>query len=346
MNQSRTKTTAVVVGGGPAGLFAAETLAAAGLRVVIVDRMPTFGRKFLMAGRGGLNLTHTEPHDRFKSRYGHDDTPLAQMIDTFPPARLVDWAEGLGQATFVGTSGRVFPKAMKASPLLRAWLARLAAAGVTLVAGRRWLGWDENGRPVFEPPRDTSVADPLAGLTPDVTILALGGASWPRLGSDGRWSATLAQAGVSLTPFAPSNVGVMVDWSAPMQRHAGEPLKRLAVSVDGTRVRGEAVITKTGLEGGAIYALSAHLRRALERGEAALVLDLRPDLAEDRLAAQIAKPARQANPLQPLAQKRRSIARRRGLDPREPRRCFTAGTGCTGSPYQSDSVESDGTRHA
>ena len=291
VSDKKTPATALVIGGGPAGLFAAETLSAAGLSVTVVDRMPSFGRKFLMAGRGGLNLTHSEDLAHFKARYGVAEDALGHVIETFPPQQLIDWAEGLGQATFVGTSGRVFPKSMKASPLLRAWLARLATRGVTFIAGRRWIGWDDAGRPIFEPAKGSSDNDPLALIEPAVTILALGGASWPRLGSDGRWAATLTAAGVPLTPFAPSNAGVLINWSTHMVRHAGQPLKRIAVAIDGARARGEAIITRSGLEGGAIYAVSAKLRAALETGETpALIIDLRPDLSEESLAAHLAKP--------------------------------------------------------
>ncbi|NOU05877.1 MAG: TIGR03862 family flavoprotein [Hyphomicrobiaceae bacterium] len=282
---------ALIIGGGPAGLFAAETLAVAGLRVVVVDRMPSLGRKFLMAGRGGLNLTHSETVERFKSRYGESLTALDQHLDIYPAQRVIDWAEGLGQSTFVGSSGRVFPKAMKASPLLRAWLARLTTLGVTFALRRRWLGWDITGQPLFATHHNaTTNQDLLSGLRPDVTILALGGASWPRLGSDGQWATPLAAAGVTLTPFTPSNVGVVIPWSEPLLKHAGEPLKRIAVSVGDKRTRGEAMITKHGLEGGAIYALSPQLRDALASGEAELTIDFRPDLSEEILVGHLSKP--------------------------------------------------------
>jgi uncharacterized flavoprotein (TIGR03862 family) len=282
---------ALIIGGGPAGLFAAETLAVAGLRVVVVDRMPSLGRKLLMAGRGGLNLTHSEPAERFKSRYGPSLAALDQHLDVYPAQRLIDWADGLGQQTFVGSSGRVFPKSMKASPLLRAWLARLTALGVTFVLRRRWLGWDATGKPIFDAQHDDANSpDPLADFDASVTILALGGASWPRLGSDGQWQQPLAAAGVTLTPFTPSNVGVVIPWSEPLLRHAGQPLKRIAATVGDVRVRGEAMITKVGLEGGAIYALSPQLRDALATGDADLTLDFRPDLSEEILVGQLSKP--------------------------------------------------------
>ncbi|MFZ4807648.1 MAG: TIGR03862 family flavoprotein [Hyphomicrobiaceae bacterium] len=283
----------VVVGGGPAGLMAAEDLARAGLAVTVYDRMPTLGRKLLIAGRGGLNLTHGEPLDTFLSRYA-DATPwLTPLIRGFPPEQLRAWAEGLGQETFVGSSGRVFPRAMKASPLLRAWLARLAGLGVTFRTRHRWVGFDPSGALRFEtgsPPETITVPA-------DAVVLALGGASWPRLGSDGAWTAILAADGVAITPLAASNTGVLIDWSpAVRERFAGLPLKRIAATIGDVTVRGEAVITARGLEGGAIYGLSAALRAALaETGTATLTLDLRPDLTTAALADRLARsPAKQS----------------------------------------------------
>lgn len=273
----------VVIGGGPAGLIAAEILSAAGARVTVYERMPTFGRKLLMAGRGGLNLTHSEPLERFKTRYGAAGERLSPYLDAFPPQALVDWAEGLGQPMFTGSSGRVFPKAMKASPLLRAWLRRLADQGVRLQPRAEWLGWDADGALVF---RD------LPSERPDAVILALGGASWPKLGSTGTWAGLLAGKGVNVAPFRPANSGFCVDWSEPFRtRFAGTPLKPLALSFEGRTIRGEAVITGYGIEGGGVYALSAALRDAVEReGRAVLELDLRPDVSEDQLARKLARP--------------------------------------------------------
>jgi uncharacterized flavoprotein (TIGR03862 family) len=272
-----------VIGGGPAGLIAAETLAARGLGVTVYERMPTFGRKLLMAGRGGLNLTHSEPFDRFAARYGAAAARLRPCLEAFPPEALVAWAEGLGQPTFVGSSGRVFPQAMKASPLLRAWLKRLAEQGARLRPRAEWLGWDASGALSF---RD------LPPVRPDAVILALGGASWPKLGSSGAWAAALQAKGVALAPFRPANCGFTVDWSETFRtRFAGTPLKPLALSFAGQVVRGEAVVTGYGIEGGAVYALSAALREAVERdGRAVLELDLRPDTAEDQLARKLARP--------------------------------------------------------
>ncbi len=276
---------AAVVGAGPAGLIAAERLAAAGVSVTVYDRMPSAGRKLLLAGRGGLNLTHSEPLERFLGRYQPPHEALRAAIEAFPPQRLREWCEALGQPTFVGTSGRVFPKAMKASPLLRAWLRRLAGAGVNFAMRHRFTGW-QDGALALVGPDGTMVTD-----RPDVTILALGGASWPRLGSDGGWTAALAEAGIAISPLLPANCGFRVHWSEPFRsRRAGSPLKRIAVTFAGQTVRGEAVITADGLEGGAIYALSAPLREAIARdGSAVLSVDLRPDLAQADLAGRLAR---------------------------------------------------------
>ncbi|CAN7608245.1 TIGR03862 family flavoprotein [Phenylobacterium sp. LjRoot219] len=269
-----------VVGGGPAGLFAAETLSARGCRVTVYERMPTFGRKLLMAGRGGLNLTHSEPFARFKTRYGAASGRLDPYLDAFPSDALIAWAEGLGQPMFVGSSGRVFPKALKASPLLRAWLQRLTDQGVRLQPRAEWLGWDAARALRF---RD------LPAQRHDAVILALGGASWPKLGSTGAWAEVLAAQGVEVAPFRPANCGFVVDWSEAFRtRFAGAPLKSLALSFEGRSVRGEAMIAGYGIEGGGVYALSAALRDAIARdGRAVLQLDLRPDLTEDQLAAKL-----------------------------------------------------------
>ena len=270
-----------VIGAGPAGLMAAETLAGAA-QVTVYDRMPSAGRKLLMAGRGGLNLTHSEPLDSFLPRYGDVPDLLSSAIRAFPPDALRAWSEALGQQTFVGSSGRVFPRAMKASPLLRAWLRRLDAAGVAFALRHRWTGWDD-GRLTFETP------DGATSIEADATVLALGGASWPRLGSDGEWAATLAQAGVPLAQLRPSNCGFLVAWSDLFRRFAGQPLKRIALSFGDRVVRGEAVITATGLEGGAVYALSSPLREAIAtHGEAMLHVALRPDMSD--LAQRVAVP--------------------------------------------------------
>lgn len=259
-----------IIGAGPAGLMAAETLAAAGREVVIFDQMASPARKFLLAGRGGLNLTHSEPLEPFLARYGTAAEALRPAIAAFPPAGLIAWAEGLGQEVFTGSSGRVFPRAMKASPLLRAWLARLEGLGVTLRRRHRWVGWDESGALRFETPEGA------VSFRPAATILAMGGASWPRLGSDGAWAGLLSD----VAPFRPANMGFRVNWSPHFaQRFQGMPLKRVTLSFNGETRRGEAMITQDGIEGGLIYAFSAALRDALARdGFVEIRLDLRPDL--------------------------------------------------------------------
>jgi uncharacterized flavoprotein (TIGR03862 family) len=286
MLQDRTAAKIAVVGAGPAGLIAAETLAAAGHRVTVYDHMASAGRKFLMAGRGGLNLTHSEPFDAFLARYGSAAERLRPAIAAFPPDALRAWCEGLGQTTFVGTSGRVFPHAMKTSPLLRAWLIRLAALGVTLAMRHRWSGFDDDRRLVFATPAgDIAVAA-------DAAVLGLGGASWPRLGSDAGWVDILERAGVRVAPLEPANCGFVVAWSEIMRaRFAGAPLKSIALSFADKRVRGEATITATGVEGGAVYALSGPLREAIARdGTATLEVDLRPDLGDETLRVRLARP--------------------------------------------------------
>ena len=273
-----------VIGGGPAGLAAAEILAEAGHRVAIYERMPSVGRKFLIAGRGGLNLTHSEPLEAFHRRYHPANPSFAKAVDAFPPQALRDWCEGLGQPTFVGSSGRVFPKSFKASPLLRAWLGRLDASRVRILTRHRFLGWEADGSLAFETP------DGRVTVAPQATLMALGGASWPRLGSDGTWVPLLTGAGIAVSPLKPANVGFTVPWSDVFrERFAGTPLKRVALRLGDETVRGEAMITADGIEGGAVYALSRLIRDAIEeRGEARLVLDLRPDLTENALMRRLA----------------------------------------------------------
>jgi uncharacterized flavoprotein (TIGR03862 family) len=277
-----------VIGGGPAGLMAAEVIAQHGAHVTIYDAMPTLGRKFLLAGRGGLNLTHSEDLQKLLARYGAAEARLRPAIEAFPPAALRAWCEALGQETFVGSSGRVFPKAMKTSPLLRAWLGRLDAAGVVFKPRHRWTGWDAAGALKFETPAGSVAAKA------DAIILALGGASWPQLGSTGAWVDILSAAGVGMTPLRPANCGFLSAWSEVFRdRFAGAPLKRLALSFGPHTARGEALITKAGLEGG-IYALSALLREAIaSKGDAILHIDLLPDVTlaalEHRLAVKRGK---------------------------------------------------------
>jgi uncharacterized flavoprotein (TIGR03862 family) len=274
-----------IVGGGPAGLFAAERCAAAGRRVTVYDRMPSVGRKLLMAGRGGLNLTHSEDFEAFVARYADAAPWMRPILEAFPPAALIAWAEGLGQPTFVGSSGRVFPKALKASPLLRAWLARLTGLGVEIRTRHEWRGWTEGGALQFSTP------DGEIEVRAEATVLALGGASWPRLGSDGAWVGMLRDAGAEVAPLRPANMGFDIAWSPVMQGFAGQPLKGIALTFAGRTVRGEAMVTRYGLEGGALYALSASIREAiLSEGAATAMIDLRPDQMRETLAARLARP--------------------------------------------------------
>ena len=267
---------ALVVGAGPAGLMAAEVLSEAGVSVVVADQMPTPARKFLMAGKSGLNLTKVG--DGFEGAYGEVSSAFARAVAAFGPQEVMRWAEGLGQEVFVGSTGRVFPVAMKASPLLRAWLGRLDGRGVALRTRWRWAGW-RDGRAVFDTPEGPREIDA------EITVLAMGGASWRRLGSDGEWSQQLPDA---VAPFLPANVGLRVDWSAHMARWHGEPLKGVAFHAGDVTSRGEAVVTTRGLEGGGVYSVSAAVRDG-----AALTVDLLPDLAPavvaERLAQQSAK---------------------------------------------------------
>jgi uncharacterized flavoprotein (TIGR03862 family) len=262
----------------------AEVIATAGHSVTVYDRMPSMGRKLLMAGRGGLNLTHSEAMDRLVERYGAAAPWLAPTLAAFPPSALRDWCLSLGQPTFVGTSGRVFPVAFKASPLLRAWLQRLDRLGVGFVTRHRWVGWDEADHLLFLGPDQRQER-----VRADATVLALGGASWPRLGSDGLWVPILSERQVPLTPLRPSNCGFVVPWSDLFrQRFEGQPLKPLTITFGETTLRGELVITAGGLEGGAVYALSPLLREAIARdGRAIVTLDLRPGLTHEELARRL-----------------------------------------------------------
>lgn len=289
-----------IIGGGPAGLMAAEVLSGAGRSVTVYDRMPSLGRKFLMAGRGGLNLTHSEDLDAFIGRYGSRAETVRPWLEAFSPIDLIVWAEGLGQETFIGSSGRVFPKALKASPLLRAWLARLAERGVEFRLRQEWMGWNAEGDLTF---KSGETAHPKA------TILALGGASWPKLGSDGRWTALLA--GTEIAPLQPANCGFQVAWSEVFREgFAGTPLKALALSFGGRTVRGEMMLTAAGIEGGAVYALSGALRDAIAAsGPVTLEIDLRPALPAQRLGARLAA----AGPGQTVT----NVLRKAGINPAE-----------------------------
>lgn len=281
--------TATIVGGGPAGLIAAETLAEAGMAVTVFDHSRSVGRKFLLAGRGGLNITHSEPLDRFVQRY---DTPdwVGPIVAAFDPDDVRAWCASLDEGTFVGTSGRVFPESFRATPLLRAWLARLADLGVRIQTRHRWVGWTHDGAHLFDPADSAADGTPVI-VTSDVTVFALGGASWPRVGSDGQWADAFEAAGIEVVSMRAANAGVCVRWS-PMfvERFAGEPLKNVAISVDGGdgRVRGDAVVTSAGLEGGPIYGRSHMVRAMLEQtGRATVCVDLHPDQTESQLVARL-----------------------------------------------------------
>nr|WP_326536135.1 TIGR03862 family flavoprotein [Pseudorhodoferax sp.] len=277
----------IVIGGGPAGLAAAEVLGAAGCRVDLYDAMPSCGRKFLLAGRGGLNLTHAEPYERFVTRFHPLPPLLREALDAFTPQDLRDWCEDLGVATFVGSSNRVFPIDLKAAPLLRAWLRRLHAQGVRLHSRHRWLGWSEAGALRFATP----AGEVEVAAAP--TVLALGGASWSRLGSDGAWVPLLRGAGAEVAPLQPSNCGfdVLGGWSALLrERFAGQPVKPVALQFNGRRQQGEFVLTATGIEGSLVYAFSRALREAIARdGCATLHLDLLPQTPLEQVQAQLAR---------------------------------------------------------
>ena len=279
--------TAAIIGGGPAGLMAAEVLAGAGVRVVVHDRMPSLARKFLMAGRGGLNLTHGEAFETFVTRYGAGKDALLASLRRFGPQETIAWSEALGQAVFTGSSGRVFPKSMKASPLLRAWLRRLDGAGVAFRVRHEFAGWDEAGDLLF---RVDGALQP--SVKADAVVLACGGASWPRLGSDGRWPHVFAGRDVAVAPWQAANSGFLVPWSEHVrERFAGAPLKNISVRFGETVQRGECVITGYGLEGGVIYGLSALLRaQIMQHGSAEIEFDLRPDMACDTLTRRLYMP--------------------------------------------------------
>jgi uncharacterized flavoprotein (TIGR03862 family) len=280
------QTQIAVIGAGPAGLMAAEVFAQGGADVTVYDAMASAGRKFLMAGRGGLNLTHSEALPVFLTRYGAATPLLASAIEALPPDRLRQWSEELGQPTFVGSSGRVFPQSFKASPLLRAWLRRLDSIGVKFALRHRWAGWGSTGQLSFQTPDGTGLVDA------DATVLALGGASWPRLGSDGAWAEWLAAKGVTIVPLRPANCGFTVAWSDIFRdRFEGHPLKGVALSYAARTMRGEALVTRAGLEGGAVYALSADLREAIaSSGQVTLLIALRPDLQTRELIARLSAP--------------------------------------------------------
>lgn len=306
---------ALIIGAGPAGLMAAETLAAHGIAAEIVEAKPSAGRKLLMAGRSGLNLTNTDPH--FAEAYAEAEPWLAPLLAVFGPAEVRAWAEGLGQPTFEGSSGRIFPKAMKASPLLRAWLGRLAAAGATLRTGWRWTGWDD-GALRFE------TAEGPVLRRPAVTVLALGGASWSRLGSDGAWAPWLAARGVELAPFQPANMGFRVAWSPQMAAQFGAPVKNVRLTAGAMRARGEFAISARGIEGGAVYAVSRALREGAE-----LRLDLAPDLETPEIARRLGR----ARPGESLVNRLRKVLK---FEPARRALVLEFGRGPGGEPPPTD----------
>jgi uncharacterized flavoprotein (TIGR03862 family) len=273
-----------IIGGGPAGLMAAEELSTSDVDVTVYESMPTVARKFLMAGKSGLNVTHGEDYARFTTRFGASEARLKSALDAFTPQMLRDWAEGLGQETFVGTSGRVFPKAMKGSPLLRAWLSRLTERSVAIKVRHRWVGL-RDGALLFDTP------DGQIEIKPDAVLLALGGASWPRLGSTGEWVQGLREAGVDIADFQPANCGFDVAWSEHFrERFSGEPVKSVVTTSDAGRFEGEFVITRHGVEGALIYAHAAALRDSLrDARRTVLTIDLAPGRSEERIARDLAR---------------------------------------------------------
>jgi uncharacterized flavoprotein (TIGR03862 family) len=271
-----------IIGGGPGGLMAAEVIASAGLPVTVYERKPTPGRKFLLAGRGGLNLTHSEDKESFLGRYGAAAERLRPAIDRFPPSALQAWCEALGQPTFIGSSGRIFPESFKASPLLRAWRARLDKLGVKFAFQKTWTGWDSNGALLFEGETVNAAA----------TVLALGGASWPRLGADGGWVDILKQQHIPVSPLRPANCGFEVAWSEVFRsKFTGQPIKPVMLSFKGKTIQSEMMVMEKGIEGGAVYALSSALREEISKnGKAELKLDLRPGVPAEELTRKLAAP--------------------------------------------------------
>ncbi|MBX9756513.1 MAG: TIGR03862 family flavoprotein [Pseudomonadaceae bacterium] len=290
MTESAQRSTShvVIIGGGPAGLMAAEVLAQAGIKVELFDAMPSVGRKFLLAGVGGMNITHAEPQAAFLSRYGARRPELTALLSEFGATQLREWIHGLGIETFVGSSGRVFPTDMKAAPLLRAWLKRLREQGVSLHTRSRWLGWNPDGS------LRIAGVDGEHAVQADAVLLALGGGSWARLGSDGAWLPLLAERGVALTALQPSNCGFEVAGWSPLfaDKFAGAPVKSSAISLDQQAPRlGEFVVTRTGVEGSLIYALSAQIREQINsQGSATAYLDLLPNKSSAQIEALLRKP--------------------------------------------------------
>ena len=274
-----------IIGGGPSGLMAAEILSANGFKVTIYERKPTFGRKFLMAGRGGLNISHSENLDSFIKKYGMKSNIFKTVIDNFSPEKLRKWCEGLGEKTFIGSSGRIFPQSFKSSPLLRAWLGRLEKQNVIFKLNHDWLGWDQNNL-IFKT-KNGKIAVPS-----NTTILSLGGASWPKLGSDGSWVKILEREGVKISPLQPSNCGFVTEWSVVFsKKFEGKSLKSITLSFQDKKKHGELIVTKNGVEGGPIYALSAFLREEINiNGSAQILLDLKPDFSIEEIQKRLLKP--------------------------------------------------------
>ena len=275
----------VIIGGGPSGLMAADILSSNGYKVIIYERKPTFGRKFLMAGRGGLNISHSENLDDFIKKYGAQSSIFNKIINSFSPKNLRDWCQELGEKTFIGSSGRIFPESFKASPLLRAWLARLKKQNVTFKTNHDWQGW-ENNNLIFNTKHGKIF------IKSKLTILSLGGASWPNLGSDGSWVKILEDQDVQISPLQPSNCGFVVEWTKIFSnRFEGKSLKSVLLSFQEKKVLGEFIITKNGVEGSAIYAISSLLREEINNnGEANLILDLKPDLSIEEILKRLKKP--------------------------------------------------------
>ncbi|MFM0242560.1 TIGR03862 family flavoprotein [Paraburkholderia phytofirmans] len=297
MSSSLRSVRVAVIGGGPAGLMAAEALAQQGMQVDVYDAMPSVGRKFLMAGKGGMNITHSEPLEPFLGRYGARREQIAPLVRTFDPDALRAWLHGLGVETFVGSSGRVFPADMKAAPMLRAWLHRLREAGVRFHMRYKWCGWDTDaGHGVAHTLRFTTL-DGEQAVTFDAVVFALGGASWPRLGSDAAWVPLIASRDVPIAPLRPANCGFDADWSPYLrERFAGQPVKPVAITLTDVdnkvhNRQGEILLTETGLEGSLIYALSAAIReRILADGDVTITLDLAPGLGLERVIAEVTRP--------------------------------------------------------
>ena len=286
---------AAVIGGGPGGLMAAEVLARAGASVTVYEHMPSMGRKFLIAGRGGLNITHSEPLEQFMTRYGDKQDALAQSVSAFPPEAIQAWCEGLSQKTFVGSSGRVFPLGFRATELLRSWLVDLETLGVSLQTSRRWLGWDQaTGALLVAADEKNSDLIPPQQLFPDITIMSLGGGSWQRTGSDGRWVPRFEEIGINVHKLRPANSGFLVDWTAEfITKFEGMPVKNVSVQARGNPVRGEMMISAEGIEGGCVYAVGRELRAACDaQGNTVMLIDLRPDLSVEQVEQRLstAKP--------------------------------------------------------